>query len=198
MGKKLEGKRVAFLVTDGFEQEELTGPKRALEDEGARCDIVSPKDGKVKGWKHVKWGDEFEVDQPLGQAKPDDFDSLVLPGGQINPDVLRADKDVQRFVRAFFDAGKPVGAICHGPWILIDAGVVEGKRVTSWESIRTDLRNAGADVVDEECVVDDGLVTSRKPDDIPAFSRKLVEEIAEGSHGHGHARPRADAAAPPR
>jgi protease I len=192
MAKKLEGKTVAFLVTDGFEQVELTGPKEALEKEGATCEIVSPKEGKVKGWKNVKWGDELDVDVPLAQASPDDYDALVLPGGQNNPDVLRSKPEVQRFVRSFFDAGKPIGAICHGPWVLIDAGVVDGRRMTSWESIRTDLRNAGAEVVDEEVVVDHGLVTSRKPDDVPAFSRKLVEEIAEGAHEERKARrPRA-------
>jgi protease I len=185
MGTKLEGKRVVFLVTDGFEQVELTGPKEALEKEGAECKIASPKDGKVKGWQHVKWGDEFGVDLPLDQAKVEDFDALVLPGGQMNPDVLRMNPKVQELVRGFVDAGKPVGAICHGPWILIDAGVAKGRRLTSWESIRTDLRNAGAEVVDEECVVDNGLITSRKPDDIPAFSEKLIEEIAEGVH-EGH------------
>ena len=197
MGNKIEGKKVAFLVTDGFEQVELTGPKEALEKEGASCTIVSPKDGKVKGWQHVKWGDEFDVDVPLDTAKADDFDALALPGGQINPDVLRMNPKVQEFVRSFFEAGKPVGAICHGPWILIDAGVVKGKRVTSWPSIRTDLRNAGADVVDEEVVTDQGLVTSRKPDDIPAFSKKLIEEIAEGLHGEARKKQREQPAAPP-
>lgn len=197
MANKLEGKKVAFLVTDGFEQVELTGPKEALEKEGADCKIVSPKDKKVKGWQHVKWGDEFDVDVPLDSAKAEDFDSLVLPGGQINPDVLRMNPKVQELVRSFFEAGKPVGAICHGPWILIDAGVAKGKRLTSWPSIRTDLRNAGAEVVDEECVVDQGLVTSRKPDDIPAFSKKLVEEIAEGLHGEARKAQRGQAAAAP-
>ena len=198
MGNKLEGKRVAFLVTDGFEQSELIGPMEALENEGARCDVVSPKEGTVKGWKHGEWGDEVDVDVALGQASADDYDSLVLPGGQMNPDVLRHMPEVQRLVRSFFDAGKPVGAICHGPWILIDAGVADGKRLTSWPSIRTDLRNAGAEVVDEEVVVDNGLVTSRKPDDIPAFSRKLIEEIAEGLHGEARKAQRArGGAAPP-
>ena len=197
MANKIEGKKVAFLVTDGFEQVELTGPKEVLEEEGATCKIVSPKDGKVKGWQHVKWGDEFDVDVPLDTAKADDFDALVLPGGQINPDVLRMNPKVHELVRSFFEAGKPVGAICHGPWILIDAGVVKGKRVTSWPSIRTDLRNAGAEVLDEEVVTDQGLVTSRKPDDIPAFSKKLVEEIAEGLHGEARKKQREQAAAPP-
>lgn len=181
MSKKLEGKRVAILVTDGFEQSELTGPKEALEREGATCQIVSPKDGKVKGWQHVKWGDEFTVDLALDQAKAEDFDALVLPGGQMNPDVLRMNPAAQSLVRGFHEAGKTIGAICHGPWLLIDAGVAKGKKLTSWESIRTDLRNAGAVVVDEEVVIDGNIVTSRKPDDIPAFSAALVEEIADES-----------------
>ncbi len=197
MGNKLEGKKVAFLATDGFEQVELTGPKEALEKEGAECKIVSPKDGKIKGWQHVKWGDELDVDVPLDAAKVEDFDALVLPGGQMNPDVLRMNPAVQKFVRGFFDAGKVVGAICHGPWILIDAGVVKGRTVTSWPSIRTDLRNAGANVVDEEVVTEQGLVTSRKPDDVPAFSKKLVEEIAEGLHGEARKRQREQAASAP-
>jgi protease I len=180
MASKLDGKKVAILATDGFEQSELMGPKEALEKEGATCEIVSPKDETVRGWQHVRWGDELDVDVPLAEAKPDEYDALVLPGGQMNPDVLRGMPAVQRFVRAFVDAGKTVGAICHAPWILIDAGVVNGKRLTSWPSIRIDLRNAGANVVDEECVVDGNLVTSRKPGDIPAFSAKLVEMIARG------------------
>jgi protease I len=177
MSKKLEGKRVALLVTDGFEQSEMTGPKRAFEAEGASTTIVSPKDGKVKGWQHGNWGDEFAVDVPLDAAKVDDFDALVLPGGQMNPDVLRMNPAVRAFVRGFAEAGKPIGAICHGPWILIDAGLVKGKTLTSWESVRTDLRNAGANVVDEEVVVDGGIITSRKPDDIPAFSAKLIDAL---------------------
>jgi protease I len=182
MGEKLDGKKIAILVTDGFEQTELTGPREALEKAGATCLVVSPKDGKVKGWKHTEWGDEIAVDLSLNNAKADDFDALVLPGGQMNPDVLRGMPEVQTLVKAFFDAGKPIGAICHGPWSLINAGVVKGKTVTSWPSIKTDLLNAGANWVDKEVVVDKGLVTSRKPDDIPAFSKKLIEEIAEGPH----------------
>jgi protease I len=185
MANKLEGKRVAFVVTDGFEQVELTGPKEALEKEGALCEIVAPKD-KVKGWKHVEWGDEMEVDQTLATAKADAYDALVLPGGVMSPDKLRVMPEVLAFVRGFFDAGKPVGAICHGPWTLIDAGVIEGRNVTSWPTLKTDLVNAGARWVDEEVVVDEGLVTSRKPGDIPAFAKKLVEEISEGRHGVSH------------
>ena len=188
MAGKLEGKRVAIIVTDGFEQVEMTEPKKALEAEGAITQIVSPKeDGKVKGWKHVEWGDTFDVDQTLKQAKPEEFDALVLPGGAMSPDKLRVLPEMQRFVRHFFDQGKPVAAICHGPWSLIDAGVVSGRTVTSWPTIRTDLKNAGAKVVDQEVVVDDGLVTSRKPDDLPAFNRKMIEEFAEGKHRHGRA-----------
>lgn len=183
MAKKLDGKRVAIVVTDGFEQVELTSPKEALEREGAICEIVSPKEGKVKGWKHVEWGDELPVDVPLAQAKADDYDALVLPGGVMNPDKLRVLPEMRKLVKSFFDAGKPVAAICHGPWSLIDAGVIEGRKVTSWPTLETDLVNAGADWVDEEVVVDDGLVTSRKPDDLPAFNAKMIEELAEGLHG---------------
>jgi protease I len=178
----LSGKKVAVLVADGFEQEELTSPIEALNSAGAETEIVSPAEGKVKGWKHTDWGKKFEVDVPLSEADADDYDALVLPGGVMNPDKLRSDPAALEFVRAFFAAGKPVGAICHGPWTLIDAGVVEGRRMTSYESIQTDLKNAGADWVDEEVVVDNGLVTSRKPADLPAFNSKLIEEIGEGVH----------------
>lgn len=179
---KLTGKRIAIVVTDGFEQTEMTEPRKALDDEGAKTVLVSPKDGKVKGWKHTEWGDSFQVDLKLSDAKASDFDALLLPGGVMNPDKLRLEPEAAKFVRAFFDAGKPVAAICHGPWLLIDAGVVKGRTVTSWPSIRTDLKNAGANVVDREVVVDRGLVTSRKPDDIPAFNQKMIEEFAEGKH----------------
>ena len=182
MPHHLTGKRIAIVVENGFEQVELTEPKKALEQAGARTDIVSPAQGRVKGWKHTEWGDEFTVDVRLRDADPDDYDGLLLPGGVMNPDKLRRNEDALRFVRAFFEAGKPVASICHGPWTLIDAGVVEGRRVTSYPSIQTDLKNAGAEWVDEEVVVDNGLVTSRKPDDIPAFNRKMVEEFAEGVH----------------
>jgi protease I len=179
---KLDGKKVAILATDGFEQSELTGPREILEEAGAQCFVVSPKEGKIKGWKHTDWGEEIPVDRPLKGAKAEDYDALVLPGGQMNPDVLRGMPEVQSFVRGFAEAGKPIGAICHGPWSLINAGVVKGRTVTSWPSVKTDLVNAGANWVDEEVVVDNGIVTSRKPDDIPAFGAKLVEEIAEGPH----------------
>jgi protease I len=182
MTTSLQGKRVALLVASGFEQEELTSPKHALEAAGAATDIVSPDEGQVTGWKHTDWGDAFEVDVPIGSAKANEYDALVLPGGLMNPDQLRTDRQALQFVRSFFDAGKPVGAICHGPWILIEAGVVSGRKVTSYESIQTDLKNAGAQWVNEEVVCDNGLVTSRKPADLPAFNRKLIEEIAEGVH----------------
>jgi protease I len=195
MAAKLDGKKIAIVVTDGFEQVELTSPKEALEAAGATCEIISPKEGKVKGWNHTEWGDELDVDLPIAQADAGDYDALVLPGGVMNPDKLRVIPEVVKFVKSFFDAGKPVGAICHGPWTLIDAGVVEGRRVTSWPSLHTDLTNAGAEWTDEEVIVDDGLVTSRKPDDLPAFNAKLIEEVAEGLHGEARAaRQRAGAA----
>ena len=176
--EQLNGKKVAILVADGFEQVELTEPKKALEQAGAETRIVSPAKGKVKGWQHTEWGDEMPVDVPLAQARAEDFDALLLPGGVMNPDHLRRKPEVQRFVKAFFDAGKPVAAICHAPWTLIDAGVVRGRKMTSYETLQTDLKNAGADWVDQEVVVDGNLVTSRKPDDLPAFNRAIVELLA--------------------
>ena len=176
----LEGKTVAILVTDGFEQVELTGPRDALQQAGARTRVVSPRPDKVRAWKTQDWGEAFAVDDDVHSADAANFDALLLPGGVMSPDHLRANRSATRFVKAFFDAGKPVAAICHGPWTLIDAGVVEGRRLTSWPSLQTDLRNAGADWVDEEVVVDQGLVSSRKPDDLPAFNRKMIEEFAEG------------------
>ncbi len=178
----LHGKKVAILVSDGFEQVELTKPKQALDEAGAQTQIVSPSKGKVKGWNHTEWGDSFTVDVPLGQAKAADYDALLLPGGVMNPDHLRTDKQAIQFVKAFFGDQKPVAAICHGPWTLIEAGVVKGRKMTSYHSIQTDLKNAGADWVDQAVVVDNGLVTSRNPDDIPAFNNKMVEEFAEGKH----------------
>jgi deglycase len=188
MSGKLKGKKVAILVDNGFEQVELTEPKRALEKAGATPSIVSPQSPTVRGWQMTDWGDEFPVDVPLEKAKADDFDALVLPGGVMNPDHLRTNDHACDFVRAFFDDGKPVAAICHGPWTLIDAGVVRDRKMTSYPSIRTDLENAGARWVDAEVVVDHGLVTSRKPDDLPAFNRKMIEEIAEGAHHVAKAR----------
>ena len=182
MPTKLNGKRVAILATDGVEQVELTEPRKALDDAGATTQLVSPKRGKIKAWQHDHWGDEFKVDLALDDAKADDFDALMLPGGVMNPDKLRLEPNAVAFVHAFFRAGKPVAAICHAPWLLIEAGVVRGRTLTSWPSLRTDLTNAGADWIDREVIVDEGLVTSRKPDDIAAFNRKMIEEIGEGVH----------------
>jgi protease I len=178
----LSGKRVAILATDGVEQVELTEPRQALKDAGANPIVVSPKDGAIKAWQHDHWGDEITVDMKLSDARADDFEALMLPGGVMNPDHLRMDKSAVQFVKDFFAAGKPVAAICHGPWLLVEAGVVKDRTVTSWPSLQTDIRNAGGDWVDREVVTDQGLVTSRKPDDIPAFNRKMIEEFAEGVH----------------
>jgi protease I len=179
----LIGKKVAILATDGFEQDELLSPLEALREAGANVQVVSPsEESKIKGWKHTDCGKKVKVDLSLNEVIGEEFDALVLPGGVMNPDQLRRDPLVLDFVKSFFKAGKPVGAICHGPWTLIDAGVVRGRKMTSYASIQTDLKNAGAKWVDEEVVVDNGLVTSRKPDDLPAFNSKLIEEIAEGIH----------------
>lgn len=180
--QRLDGKKVAILVADGFEQVELTSPKQALEEAGATTQIVSPKSDKVKGWDHTQWGEEFPVDVPIDQANPNDYDALLLPGGVMNPDNLRTNKQAVQFVRSFFEQQKPVASICHGPWMLVEADVLKGRKVTSYHSIQTDVKNAGANWVDQEVVVDQGLVTSRNPDDLPAFNRKLVEEVAEGKH----------------
>jgi protease I len=178
----LTGKTIAILVENGFEQVELTEPRKALEQAGARTEVVSPQKGKVKGWNHKEWGDELPVDVRLDDADASRYDGLLLPGGVMNPDKLRINEKAVRFVRAFFEEGKPVAAICHAPWTLIDAGVVRGRRLTSYPTLKTDLENAGADWVNEEVVVDSGLVTSRKPDDIQAFNEKMIEEFAEGRH----------------
>jgi protease I len=182
MAQILEGLKVAILVAEGFEQVELTEPKKALESAGAQTRIVSPAKGQVEGWNHFDKADKFPVDMPLEDAKHRDFDALLLPGGVANPDQLRMIPAAVQFVRGFFDAGKPIASICHGPWPLIEAGVVRGRTVTSWPSLKTDLINAGATWVDQEVVTDNGLITSRKPDDIPAFNRKMIEEFAEGKH----------------
>jgi protease I len=182
MATELRNKRVAVLVDNGFEQSELTEPKKALEQAGATADVISPQAGKVKGWQRANWGDEIPVDRKLDEAQAEDYDALLLPGGVMNPDRLRANASAVRFVKHFVDSGKPIAAICHGPWPLIEAGGVRGRKMTSWPSLQNDLRNAGAEWVDEEVVVDNGLVTSRKPDDIPAFNRKMIEEFAEGRH----------------
>ncbi|MBF9251695.1 type 1 glutamine amidotransferase [Pontibacter sp. 172403-2] len=183
MSDKLKGKKVAVLVEEGFEQVELTKPMQALKDAGAEADIISPnKNSEIKAWNHTDWGDKFKVDKKLSDVKAEDYNALLLPGGVMNPDKLRANKDAVSFVNKFMEAGKPVAAICHGPWTLIETGKVQGKKMTSYPSLQTDLKNAGADWVDQEVVVDKGLVTSRNPDDIPAFNKKMVEEFAEGRH----------------
>lgn len=180
--ERLNGKRIAILATEGVEQSELEKPREALEQAGAQTELISPKEGNINAWDGDDFGDAFGVDRALGQAQADDYDALLLPGGVMSPDKLRMEDKAVEFVRSFFAAGKPVAAICHGPQILIDAEVVRGRKVTSYQSIRKDLMNAGADWVDQEVVVDNGLVTSRKPDDIPAFNAKMIEEFAEGIH----------------
>ena len=174
----LNGLKVAILVTDGFEQVEMTEPRKAIDQAGAETRLVSPRDGQVKAWKFTEWGDEFPVDVPLAQARANDFDALLLPGGVINPDKLRTLPEAVAFAKAFFDAGKPVASICHGPWTIIEAGAARGRRLTSWPSLKSDLRNAGGEWVDQEVVVDQGLVTSRKPDDIPAFNLEVIKLFA--------------------
>ncbi len=182
MSQELRNKRVAALVDNGFEQSELLEPKQALENAGARVDVVSPQASKVKGWTALHWGQDVHVDVQLDKADANDYDAILLPGGVMNPDKLRMNDNAVRFVKAFVDAKKPIAAICHGPWTLIETGIVRGRTLTSWPSLKTDLKNAGANWVDQECVNDNGLVTSRKPDDIPAFNRKMIEEFAEGRH----------------
>jgi protease I len=187
MANKLDGKKVAILVADFFEQVEMTKPRDALQEAGAEVTIVSPKSGQIQGMNHADKGDKFDVDLTLDDAKAEDYDALVIPGGTMNPDTLRSTDAALEFTRHFFQAQKPVAAICHGPWVLVDAGVARGRTMTSWPAIQTDLKNAGATWVDEEVVVDNGLVTSRKPDDIPAFNRKMIEEFAEGKNDRGNA-----------
>jgi protease I len=177
----LQGKKIAILATDGFEEDELLKPLHALEAAGAQVDVVSPSGGWIKGWKHADWGEEVAVDVELRKARPEDYDGLVLPGGVMNSDKLRQTPEAVDFVRHFAENKKPIGAICHGPWTLIEADVVRGKLMTSWPSLRTDLTNAGARWVDQEVVDDDGLVTSRKPEDLPAFNEKIVAEFAKGA-----------------
>jgi protease I len=181
MNQKLNGKKVAILATDGFEQSELLEPRRALQEAGAKTVLISPN-ARVKAWNEKNWGETLNTDVALKEAKPDDYDALLLPGGVMNPDSLRQEQAAVEFVRAFFEAGKPVAAICHGPQLLIEADVVRGRRMTSYPSVKTDLINAGANWVDEPVVVDEGLVTSRKPADIPQFNQKMIEEIGEGRH----------------
>jgi protease I len=183
---ELNGKRIAFLLTDGVEQVEYTEPRKALEDAGATCELVSPKSDTVQGFNHLDPADTFQVEVRLSEADPLTYDAMVQPGGVANPDFLRMDARAVRFMRSFIDAGKPVGVICHGPWMLIEADVVKGRTITSWPSLRTDLRNAGANWVDQEVVTDNNITTSRKPDDLPAFCARLIQEFS------GAAQPAAD------
>ena len=180
MSTTLQGKKIAILATDGFEEDELLKPLHALEAAGAQVDVVSPSAGWIKGWKHTDWGEEVAVDVEIRKARPDDYDGLVLPGGVMNPDKLRHTPEAVAFVRHFVENKKPIGAICHGPWTLIEAGGTRGKTMTSWPSLKTDLTNAGARWIDQDVVDDDGLVTSRKPDDLPAFNAKIVAAFAKG------------------
>jgi protease I len=183
----IKGKKVAFLATDGVEEVEYTEPRKAVEAAGGTAELVSISDGSIQAFNHLDKAGTYAVDKQVKDADPDEYDALVLPGGVANPDALRMDPDAVRFVRDFFTAGKPVSAICHAPWTLVEAGVVDGRTLTSWPSLRTDLANAGATWVDEQVHVDNGLVTSRKPDDLPAFCDKMLEEIAEGAHARQHA-----------
>ena len=177
--QNLQGKKIAILATNGFEQSELLEPRKALDQAGAATKVVSPEQGKIKGWNHKEWGQDVPVDLPLSSAKANDFDALLLPGGVMNPDHLRMNPQAVEFVKSFTDSGKPVAAICHGPWTLIEAGAVQGHTLTSWPSLKTDLKNAGANWVDKEVVRDAQLLTSRKPDDIPAFNREMIQMFAE-------------------
>lgn len=177
MASNLSGKKIAILASDGFEQSELIKPRQALDQAGATTEVISPKTGEIKGWNHTEWGESVKVDKALGQANPADYAALVLPGGVMNPDHLRMDPAAVDFVRKFVETGKPVAAICHGPWLLVEAGVVKGKKVTSWPSLKTDLRNAGAEWIDQEVSKDGQFITSRKPDDIPAFSRTIIDTL---------------------
>ena len=182
MANELQGKKIAFLAADGVEQVELTEPWKAVEEAGGEPVLLSLEAGEIQAFNHLDHGDTFDVDEPVSNADPTDFDGLVLPGGVANPDFLRGDEDAVGFVRRFFEQGKPVGVICHGPWTLVEAGVVKGRKITSWPTLKTDIVNAGGNWVDEEVVVDAGLVSSRKPDDLPAFCAKIVEEFGEGEH----------------
>ena len=182
MAEDLSGKKIAFIATDGVEQVELTEPWDAVRNAGGDPELLSIEEGQIQGVNHDEKADKFDVDKLVGDASVDDYDGLVLPGGVFNPDALRMDENVISFLQEFFKTGKPVGVICHGPWTLVEADLVKGRTLTSWPSIRTDIRNAGGTVVDEEVVVDQGLVSSRNPDDLPAFCAKIVEEFAEGEH----------------
>jgi deglycase len=177
--ENLNGRKIAILITDGFEEVEMVKPREALQKAGANASVVSPKDKTVRSWRLKDWGEEFPVQVQLKKANPEDFDALLLPGGVINPDKLRMEPKAVAFVKAFFDAGKPVAAICHGPWSVIEAGAAKGRRIASWPSLKTDIRNAGAEWVDEEVVVDGNLVSSRNPDDIPAFNREMLKLFSQ-------------------
>ncbi len=191
MDNKLAGLRVAILATHGFEESELTEPRKALDEAGATTEVVSPEDDAIKGWSHQEWGRRVDVDQSLDTADPDAYDALVLPGGVMNPDTLRTQPKAVAFVKAFFDAGKPVAAICHGPWTVVESGAARGHRMTSWPSLRTDIKNAGGEWVDEQVVVDENLLTSRRPDDLPAFNREMIALF--GQHQAGKREPRTQA-----
>jgi protease I len=182
MASNLKGKKIAILATDGFEQAELAEPRKALDAEGASTFVIAPKAGMIKGWNEKDWGDTVKVDKTLNDANPNEYDALVLPGGVMNPDHLRMDAAAVNFVRQFVSSGKTVAAICHGPWTLIEAGAVSGKTITSWPSLKTDLKNAGANWVDQEVALDGQFITSRKPDDIPAFSRAIIDAVTRGMH----------------
>jgi protease I len=195
VANELQGKRVAFLATDMVEQVELTEPWKAVEQAGATPELISLEEGEIQGFNHYDKADTFKVDHTVEEARADEYDALVIPGGVGNPDTMRGDENAVQFVRRFFEQSKPVGVICHGPWMLVEAGVVRGRKVTSWPSLQTDIRNAGGEWVDEQVVVDNGLVTSRKPDDLPAFNAKIVEEFAEGKHAEQSQSIRADATA---
>jgi len=184
---RLQGKHIAIIATDMVEQVELVEPRKALENAGAKTELLSIKPGKIQGFNHFDKADEHAVDKLVEEADASDYDALLIPGGVGNPDQLRADENLVQFARDFFEQGKPVAAICHGPWVLGEAGVVKGRKLTSWPSLQTDIRNAGGNWVDEQVVVDQGLVTSRKPDDIPAFNDKMIEEFAEGVHARQRA-----------
>jgi protease I len=188
VGDKLQGKKIAILAADMFERVELEQPREALQDAGAETEIVSLKPGEIQGFDHFELADKVKVDRTVEEVSADDYDALMVPGGVGNPDQLRGDENAVQFVRDFFEQGKPVAAICHAPWVLVEAGVVRDRKLTSWPTLQTDIRNAGGNWVDEEVVVDSGLVTSRKPDDIPAFNRKMVEEFREGMHDRQRAK----------
>lgn len=179
MASNLQGKKIAILATDGFEQVELTEPKKALEQAGAQTVVIAPKSGQIKGWNHTDRGQDVKVDRTLEQAKPSEFDALLLPGGVMNPDTLRMEPKAVDFVREFSQSGKPVASICHGPWMLVEAGVVKGKTIASWPSLKTDIKNAGGNWVDKEVATDGQFITSRNPDDLPAFNKTLIEKIGQ-------------------